>query len=119
MALEVNMYSNEVPLTVKLISDNASGILNAIKEEYFALRQNQSSQEIGKVIARTKPGAMDFLNKSKRVDLMTLSEDELKALSVEPNIDVILKEKQIQSFPAQGGRSRKSRRRKTRKNKRV
>ena len=119
MALEVNMYSNEVPLTITLNSDNASGILNAIKEQYFFLNKNKTSQEIGKVMAMTKPGTMDFLSKSQRLDLMKLSEDDLKKLSLEPTIDVILKEKLAQpSYPAQGG-SRKRKSRKTRKNKRV
>ena len=119
MALEVKMYSNEVPLTMRINSDNASSILNAIKEEYFASTQNKTSQEIGKVMATTKPGTLDFLNKSQRVDLMTMSEDDLKKLSIEPKIDVILKERmQSPSYAAQGGR-RKSRKAKSRKNKRV
>ena len=117
MALEVNMYSNETPLTMRVNSDNAFSILSAIKEEYFALTQNKTSQEIGKVMAITKPGTLDFLNKGQRVDLMTMSEDGLKKLSVEPKIDVILKEKMQ---PSQGGRrTRKSRTsRKSRKSRR-
>ena len=119
MALEVKMYSNEVPLTMRINSDNASSILSAIKEEYFASTQNKTSQEIGKEMATTKPGTLDFLNKSQRVDLMTMSEDDLKKLSIEPKIDVILKERMQSpqpSYAAQGGRrksrkSRKSRRR--------
>ena len=117
MALEVNMYSNEEPLPISLDSDNAAGILNAIHEQYFVLRQNRSSQKIEKVMAMTKPGKTDFFGKSKSVDLMKLSEDELKNISLEPKIYVILKEKMPESYLPQGGwKSRKSRKnRKSRK----
>ena len=115
MALEVNIF--EKTLDVNTQSTNAKEILTAINEAVLYLKTNRNLPEyeenknktLKKVMAMTKPGTMDFLSKSQRVDLLTLSEDELKKLSLEPSIDVYLSTQR-------GGRRKY---RKTRKNKRV
>jgi hypothetical protein len=121
--MDLNMYVNgekKGPFQLKLISDNASSILNAIQEELFTLNRNNSQNMVlEKVVVTPKQDFFDFFkSKPEPVDLVKLSTmvtpDALKKLSVEPTIDVY--------FTTQAGgrrRSRKSRKRKTRKNKRV
>lgn len=117
----VNRYDNNTPngtIPINTSSTNAKDIKTALNEPILYLRTNRNlpdnmkvSQNANiKIMATTKPSMFDFLSKSKQVDLLTLSEDELKNLSVEPNIDVYFKTQA-------GGRKRKTR--KTRKNKRV
>ena len=116
MALEVNMFEGTLGVTTQ--STNAKDILTSIDEALLYLKANKNLPEyeknknktLKKVMAMTKPGTMDFLSKSQRVDLLTLSEDDLKKLSVEPTIDVY--------FKTQAGGRRKRKSRKTRKNKR-
>ena len=118
MALEVNMFEGTLGVTTQ--STNAKDILTSINEAVLYLKTNKNLPEyeknknktLKKVMAMTKPGTMDFLSKSQRVDLLTLSEDELKNLSVEPTIDVYLKE------PYTGGRRRSRKSRKSRKSRR-
>jgi len=116
MALEVNMFEGTLGVTTQ--STNAKDILTSIQEAVLYLKTNKNLPEyeknknktLKKVMAMTKPGTLDFLSKSQRVDLLTLSEDALKNLSVEPSIDVY--------FSTQAG-GRRKRKNKTRKNKRV
>ena len=117
MALEVNMFEGTLGVTTQ--STNAKDILTSINEAVLYLKTNKNLPEyeknknksLKKVLAMTKPGTMDFLSKSQRVDLLTLSEDELKNLSVEPTIDVYL------TTPV-GGRRRSRKSRKSRKSRR-
>jgi len=110
----VNRYDNGVPkgpLTINTSSTNAKELLTAIKETILYLKTNRNLPEDMKVnqnanvkvMATPKRGMFDFFSKNEPVDLLTLSEDELTKLSLEPTIDVYL------STPTGGKRSRKSR----------
>ena len=113
----LNLYvdnESKGPIPLKLVSDNANSILNAIKEELFTLKRNNNLPQntiLDKTFVIPKPGMFDFFSKTERVDIKPLTEDVLKKISVEPNIDVY--------FSTQRGGRRKRKSRKTRKNKRV
>ena len=132
----LNLYVDDVSKgQVQLYStDNANNILGAIGDKVTSLKVDgtlKPNMILNKVVAMPKsvampkpePGIFDYFKsepksqpKSEHVDLMKLYKmvgpDNLKNLSVEPTIDVYLKE------PSLGGR-RKRKSRKTRKNKRV
>jgi len=114
----VNKYDNGVPngkLDIHTSSMNAKEIRNAINDTLLYLKTNTNLPDQMKIsrnanvkVMATPKSMFDFFGKNEPVDLMTMSEDQLKNLTLEPKIDVY--------FSQVGGR--KSRRRKSRKNKR-
>jgi hypothetical protein len=114
MALVVNRYDNGIPngtIPINTSSTNAKDIETAINETFLFLRANANipdNMKINKNAVMTKilampKGIFNFFTKSEPVDLKQLTEDKLKNLSLEPNIDVYI------STQAGGRKSRKSR----------
>jgi len=108
----VNRYDNGVPngtLDIHTSSMNAKEIRNAINDTLLYLKTNTNLPDQMKIsrnanvkVMATPKSMFDFFGKNEPVDLMTMSEDQLKNLTLEPKIDVYLSQ-------AGGRKSRKSR----------